>query len=122
VAKSRSKKARKGGSNASRTRKGGSAKRGAASRGRRPKKAKARRPARKSAGPPKKNELDLKQLRSDLERAVTTLRRRSTHVGGSELVDSAQGRMTDFIASIDRFCSEEDELFCGSTMIIPFEQ
>ena len=111
MAKSRRSKTRKTASSTSRT----SKKRGGA------KKKTSRAGAARSVG--KKDVLDLKKVRRDLERAVISMGRRSVREGQDPLiVDSTRERMTRWMSEIDEFCTEERQERCGPTMIFPLEE
>lgn len=113
MAKSRSKKSRgaktrKAAASSSRAR----AKRGGAKKA---KTSKARRTTRA-----KKDVLNLKALRRDLERAVAALgRKTSRDPDGQRALDTAQESLTRWIAEADEFCTPEMQEICGPTMEIP---
>lgn len=109
MAKSRSRKTRKTASTSRPRRKGG-AKR---------KTAKTSRP--RTAVPTRRKGLNITELRRDFERAVRALEQRSTRSPEErQVLNSAQERLTLWMAQADEFCSKEMQEICGPTMEIEF--
>lgn len=63
--------------------------------------------------------LDLKRLRRELDLAVASLSRRVEVPGGpSAKVSEAQTFLTRWAGEIDLLCDPDDQLLCGSSMVI----